>query len=83
MTTATVIVIAAVYALSAFSVWRWFHLAHSKNGFLHGDNIPYKTLWAVLLPVVNTICLCMWTESPYKMGYRNPRNANKFFRVKK
>ena len=73
----------AVYFLSAFLMWRYTHLAHSKDGIFNHIEPDVTNLFLTFYPLVNTAsCFIFWlTNYPIK-GERRIIDLNKFFNIK-
>lgn len=72
----------AVYLLSAFGVWKYFHLAHSKGGIW--ERIDTNLIYIIIniLPFINTLMAIMLWVIDYPVKGKKLFNYNKFFNIK-
>ena len=71
-----------IYLLSAYGVWRYFHLAHSKGGIWSVINATMGDIFWVLLPIGNTIAvIVLWSDRNPIEGHESII-TNKFFKIK-
>ena len=78
------IILIAIYVLSVLFIRRWTRIAYSENGCFFNLDTDLIDIVLTLTPVFNTIAVFAYIcESPYKKGYHNPTNYNRFFSIKK
>jgi hypothetical protein len=76
-----IIISIVIYLLSAYYVWRYLHIAHSKGGRWEMINTDKEDVASVVVPILNTIIAIglLSEDSPYK--HKQSTN-NKFFKIK-
>lgn len=78
-------ILISIYLLSAYFLWRWIHLAHSKGGIYYGLNTDSDDLIVVFFPLVNTAIVFMCWIKEYPIKEKNKLSKpkyNKFFKIK-
>jgi hypothetical protein len=84
MTTVQIIILISIYIISVLNVRNWMRKAHSTNGRFSNLKTSLKDVFWTILPIANTCMMfIMLTMSPYDDYYKQSKNYNKFFGVKK
>jgi hypothetical protein len=74
-------ILLAVYILSALLMWRYTHLAFSKNGIFYGVYPGVIDVILTILPIINTwACFVCWIG--YYPTKNKEINSSKFFNIK-
>ena len=84
MTTVQIIILISIYIISVLKVRNWIRKAHSINGRWFNLETSLKDILWTILPIANTCMMfIMLIMSPYDDYYKQSKNYNKFFGVKK
>ena len=75
------IILLAIYALSAFGMWNYFRLAYGKNGRWKYQSAESHDVFMTLLPLLNSFINLMWLVN-HPTG-KQFINLDKFFNIKK
>jgi hypothetical protein len=78
----TIIIILAVYILSAYAFYKFTQIAHfHENGRFNNIEPEFDDLFLTFMPVANTIlAIVCWIDSPYRKSESN--RISNFFKPK-
>lgn len=75
----TIIILAAIYAISFYATFKYIQIAFSKGGVWSHISTDRTDLFFTIMPFFNTMFLLLWVlEYP-----KGNNNLNNFFKVKK
>lgn len=76
----TIIILAAIYAISFYATYKYVQVAFSKGGVWSSISTDRMDLFFTIMPIFNTIGLFLWV---FDYPIKGSNNLNKFFKVKK
>lgn len=68
-----------VYLLSAYGMWKYFHLAYSDKGRWSNLDADPQAIFITILPLLNTLAMIVFWLSGHPIEDRKYFNYNKFF----
>ena len=79
-----ILIMIVVYGISAFMVYKYMQIAHSKGGIWSSSETGGGELFITFCPILNTLFMISWLVNwPFRNKRYSPfSNCNKFFKIK-